>query len=187
MRIIARIKEYVLDVFALPSAYELQIAGFICRLLRIRDHVIIGKRSVYLRRSVLGIKITSRKISMQCFSGVSFDIRPRDDLEGFVYSVRLKHDDPTLCVPLHVAFDQEGIGASWNTWSKVLRLPKSIPDTHASVKPVQQRLGQLLVQPAIPRRRLHHPHRRPVFNHYREVGFQRLQKVVGGSEIIARD
>jgi len=108
---------------------------------------------------------------------------------GFVYRVRMVHDDPINATVIVQTEDEAEAVAAWRYWSASLRLPRLIERKPGQFHALESRIGDLLVRPRAARRRgsplFSRRPRRPAF---RAVGrMQGLAVHAGEREIVARD
>lgn len=99
-------------------------------------------------------------------------------------SLELHHNDPELCVPLLSATDLDDVAADWHAWSRLMRLPMLIIGADLIARPIRERLGQIMVDPALPRRKrfglLKH---RPWFLRRRKPGIVGPVTRISGEEL----
>ena len=107
-------------------------------------------QAVVCRRLPSGIPMAMR-MPMHVFEGVA--VRMVNDADDVTIVIELLHRDPNLSVPLTVAHDMDEIVADWRAWGRVLGLPLLTVDVDGSYRPVEDRLGSVIVQVARPRRR----------------------------------
>ncbi len=178
--------------FGLPQRFILTRKGLLSRLFRARDHVVIGPRRVVVQREVAGLRLRPVSLPMTSFLGVAVRVAPLDELDEalrprFAYSINLHHREARYCLPLFLAFDDRDVGAEWQAWARVLRLPMLVPDRDGNFTPADTSLGRLKIKASIPRdaRKLLVA-RRPMISLFRHVGDLRRQRPIRGREIIAR-
>ncbi|MDE2364374.1 MAG: hypothetical protein KGM42_16985 [Hyphomicrobiales bacterium] len=118
--------------------------------------------------------------------GLAIGVDERDG--GFVYRVRMVHDDQaTATVIVQTPDEQEAIVA-WRYWSASLRLPRLVEKAPGLYHALETRFGALLVRPRSARRRgsplaSRRPRRLALRNTGRRHG---LSVISGEREIIAR-
>lgn len=189
----ARWRTTPLDVnpFQLPARFVLDVRDDAGRLLTARDKVIIQPKLIIIEREVHGDHgacVARDEHAIADFAGIAIRI---DQIAGrdnaFAVSVNLHHDDPDLCIPLHLAFDMCDASARWQSWGKVLGLPLLLPARDGTWQEPFQRLGRLLVDRAYNRRRRFYlKGRRSIVAATREMGIPVPAVQRDGAEIIAR-
>lgn len=162
----------------------------------------MGEAAVFLEKSMAsvcrrlpsGIPMAMR-LPMAAFEGVAVRMVPdsvgadgESDGDGLAV-VELLHRDPHLSLPLSVASDLAEVVADWKAWARVLGLPMLIVEVDGSWRPVETRLGDLVVAPVRPRRaRSVMNGRRPRFLTRRKTGRLPAEPVmVKGREIFGRE
>lgn len=177
------------DPFALPVRYEVRLKGRSSEFVQGVDRIVIGSRSVTVQRTYMGIGLSIKHLPVADFSGVAIRIVPHYGPEGeFIASVNLHHEIERFCLPLHLAFDCDDIGARWQCWSRFLGLPMLLPALDGSWREPFERLGKLRLNAPIPRSASAYlASRRPKLHSFRETGSSDYLYVVDGAEIIARD
>lgn len=177
-----------INPFRLPAQFSLPVKSVSGRLLRARDTIQIDAAMIAVEREVLGARAIRKQVALEEFSGVA--IRAElvgDDEDKVVVSVNLHHEDPELCIPLHMAYDMIDVTARWQSWGRALRLPLLVPDLDGGWREVTKRMGKLIIgtsHPREPRKSL--TARRSYMSALRETGSPREQARVSGAEIIAR-
>jgi hypothetical protein len=177
------------DPFRLPAQFSLPVHSAAGRLLRLRDRIRIEPAAVSIDREVMGVRTAKKLVALSEFSGVAIRAALVGENEDrFAISVNLHHEDPALCVPLHMAFDTDEANARWQSWARALRLPLLMPAPEGGWREPVQRLGKITVNPPCrrdPRRML--AARRSAMSSIRDTGVAREAPVVSGVEIVARN
>lgn len=177
-----------IDPFRLPAKFNLPVKTVAGQLLRAQDRILIEPAAIAIEREVLGARATRKKVALREFSGVAI----RAELVGenedkFAVSVNLHHEDPELCIPLHMAFDTDEVNARWQSWAKALGLPLLMPAVDGGWREPVERLGKVAVAPAHarnPRKAL--AGRRSWMSAIREKSVPGPKTIISGAEIIAR-
>jgi hypothetical protein len=167
-----------LDPYRLPHRLSVEAA---------RTTWTIDRQGVVMK-SVLGSGLpVSVALPARSFKGVA--ARAMEQADGSLkVTLELHHHDPALCVPLLVAGDLEDAAADWHSWSRLMSLPMLIVGDGGQASPVRARLGQLMVDPALERRkRFGSLKRRPWFLRRRKPGVIGPVVRITGEEIIARN
>lgn len=178
-----------IDPFQLPAKFSLPVNSVSGKLSRARDRVEIENGSITVEREVIGTRSVREQVSLEHFSGVAIRAELIGENEDvFAVSVNLHHEDPELCIPLHMSFDMDDVNARWQSWGRALRLPLLLPTPDGSWSEPFERIGKLVVKPAY----LRHPrkmlqHRRSCISAFRETGDQKQMPIVSGLEILARN
>ena len=157
-------------------------------MLRARDRIEIDPQAIAVEREVLGRRSVRQTVGLQDFAGVAIRAeRLGDNDDSFAISVNLHHNDPELCIPLHVSFDMDDVNARWQSWGRLLGLPLLLPALDGSWREPVQRLGKLDVNPPVARpTRLPLKGRKSTMSSIRETGHDGTMPVHNGAEIIAR-
>ena len=129
----------------------------------------------------------SMALPSKSFKGVA--ARAIEQADGsLLVTLELHHHDPELCVPLLVAADLDDVAADWHSWSRLMQLPMLIVGDEGNATPLATRLGQIMVDPALERRKrfgsLKH---RPWFLRRRKPGIVGPVVRISGEELIARN
>lgn len=177
-----------IDPFRLPANFSLPVQTVAGRLLRARDRIEIRPAAIAIEREMFGSPRARREIALGEFTGVAI----RADLVGengdrFAISVNLHHENPELCIPLHVSFDMSDVNARWQSWGRALGLPLLLPAPDGTWREPVDRLGKVLIKPALqrePRGML--AGRRSLYSMIREPGRPDMPRIFDGAEIIAR-
>jgi len=112
----------------------------------------IDRQGAVLKRQLgCGLPV-SMSIPARAFKGVAARAIEQDDGSCRV-TLELHHHDPDLCVPLLSALDLDDAAADWHAWSRLMQLPMLIVGADMVATPVRQRLGQIMVDGAFPRRK----------------------------------
>ena len=136
-----------LDPMALPVRYKANDAGADER----ERYVELDRDRVVVRRAVRGIRMQVSTPVAE-FLGVAIRIvPPAADFDGAV-EVTLEHRDPGLSVPLFVAADGRDVTTEWQTWSRVLDLPRLVADTDGELRDPFASGGGLRIGEPAPRR-----------------------------------
>lgn len=119
--------------------------------------------------------------------GLAIGVEERDN--GFLYRVRMVHDDPINATVIVQTEDEAEAVAAWRYWSASLRLPRLIERRPGQFHALESRFGDLLVRPRAARRRGSPLFgRRPRRCAIREMGQKGdLPVHAGEREIIARN
>ena len=178
-----------IDPFRLPARFSLPVRTISGRILRARDRIEIDPTIIAVEREVMGHRSVRQTVGLQDFSGVAIRAELIGENEDrFAMSVNLHHDDPELCIPLHVSFDMSDVNARWQSWGRALGLPLLLPALDGSWQEPVQRLGKLEVNPPLARAaRLRLSGRKSCMSSIRETGHGGDMPVRGGAEIIARN
>lgn len=186
----ARWQPVPLDVnpFQLPARFNLSVESSTGATLTDWDHIIVRQGSITIERDVPGVGYCREEHAIETFSGVAIRIDTTDSSpEGFVVSVNLHHDDPELCIPLHMAFDMNDASAHWQSWSRILGLPLLLAASDGKWREPIERLGKLAVQDAFGRNpRLCLRQRRSLVSSTRGKTAGRNRDPLRSREIIAR-
>ena len=178
-----------IDPFHLPAEFSLPVNSVSGKLLRAQDRVEIENGFVTVEREVMGTRSVRKQVSLEDFSGVAIRAELIGENEDvFAVSVNLHHEDPDLCIPLHISFDMNDVNARWQSWGRALRLPLLLPTPDGTWCEPFERLGRLTVKPAYvrqPRKMLQQ--RRSCFSTFRETGEQKRMAAISGAEIVARN
>ncbi len=147
----------------------------------------IDRQGVVMKRVLACGLPLSIALPVKCFIGVA--ARAVEAANGSVTAtLELLHHDPELSVPLLVADDLDDIAADWHSWSRLMHLPMLVVSNEGNATPVQKRLGEIMVDPALDRRKrfgsLKH---RPWFLRRRKPGTVGPVVRISGEELIARD
>jgi hypothetical protein len=141
-----------------------------------------------VEREVLGARPVRKQVALREFSGIALRAElVGDGSDELAVSVNLHHEDPELCIPLHVSFDMSDVNARWQSWSRALGLPLLLPAPDGTWQEPFDRIGGLMIKPAVrrqPRKML--AKRKSCMSAFREKVAPRPMPVVGGAEIIAR-
>ena len=177
-----------INPFRLPAQFSLPVRSVSGKLLRARDRISIEPAAIAVEREVLGKRAIHKQIALEEFSGVAIraELAGEED-DTFVVSVNLHHEDPELCIPLHVSFDMADVTARWQSWGRALRLPLLMPARDGSWCETVERLGKLVVGGAYRREaRRALATRKSTISSLRETGSRGTRPVYSGAEIIAR-
>ena len=178
-----------IDPFQLPVKFAVPVNSVSGKLFRAQDKVEIENGSVTVEREVMGARSVREKVSLEDFSGVAIRAELIGENEDvFAVSVNLHHEDPELCIPFYIAFDIDEVNARWQSWGRTLGLPLLLPTPGGTWCEPFERIGKLVVKPALmrhPRKMLQH--RRSCISAFREGGERKRMPVVSGAEILARN
>ncbi|MFZ1813356.1 MAG: DUF6101 family protein [Rhizobiaceae bacterium] len=166
-----------LDPYSMPHRLEMDVNDL--------SYSIDRQGAVMKRTLTCGLPV-SMALPVRSFKGVA--ARAIENADGSVtVTLELHHHDADLCVPLLVSDDLDDIAADWHAWSRLLRLPMLIVGADSKAVPVRQQLGEIMVDPAYPRRKrfstLKH---RPWFLRRRKPGVIGEIVKISGEELIAR-
>lgn len=178
-----------IDPYQLPARFDLPVQGAQERARRILDRIEINRQSIAVEREGDAGASVRQHLPLDAFSGVAIRMEPvGDDCESFAVSVNLHHEDPDLCIPLHVAFDLMEVNARWQSWGRALGLPLLVPGLDGAWIEPLQRIGKVRVSRhcARPPRKVLSV-RRSCLSAVREVGDKRPAQKITGAEIIARN
>ncbi|MCB1429112.1 MAG: hypothetical protein KDJ48_08820 [Nitratireductor sp.] len=141
--------------------------------------------AVMKRRLNCGLPV-SMALPVKSFKGVAARAIENED-GSLTVSLELHHHDSDLCVPLLVSDNLDDIAADWHAWSRLLQLPMLIIGSDAIARPVREQLGQIMVEPAIARRKRNSSFdMRPWFLRRRKPGMVGEVVRITGEELIAR-
>ena len=168
-----------IDPCQLPAKFALPLRGRPGNPSRDRDTVLVSCDCVALERDG---RIETHEISD--FTGVAVHIDGGDDF--WAVSINLHHDDPDLCIPLHVAYDMDEVGARWQSWARTLGLPLLLPDEDGTWREAVTRLGKVAVKAPLARRGGVLGERRSAMTATRRMGAYGLSRALAGEEITAR-
>ncbi len=181
----------VLDVdpFVLPARYKIKCGEWSGKYLNAYDEVYIGSYSVLIRRHVLGDVTHQNRLSLKEFQGVSIRVGMLEaEKYKFAVSINLQHEKLCYSVPLYFAYDLDVSVARVQSWSKVLKLPILTPALDGTWQEPLEKLGRLLVKPAIMRNpRPYLASRKSLASAFRDVGELDGRCRVRGREMIARE
>lgn len=139
-------------------------------------------------KTMLGCGLpVSVALPTKSFAGVA--ARAIEHADGsMTVTLELHHHDRELCVPLLVASDLDDVAADWHSWSRLMRLPMLIAGDTGELTPVRKLLGEIMVDPALDRRkRLGALKHRPWFLRRRKAGVVGPVVRISGEELIARN
>lgn len=177
-----------IDPFRLPVQFSLPVMSMTGRLLRASDRIEIRPKEILIERELFGAPRERQEVAVEEFAGVAIRAELIGENEDtFAMSVNLHHDEPELCIPLHISYDMCDINARWQSWGRALGLPLLLPAPDGSWCEPVARLGKLRVAPPVarePRRML--ASRRSRYSMIREPGHERFLQIFTGAEIIAR-
>ncbi|MGD9866514.1 MAG: DUF6101 family protein [Hyphomicrobiales bacterium] len=178
-----------IDPYQLPARFDLPVHAAQDRARRTLDRIEINPQTIAVEREGSAGVAIREQLPLAAFSGVAIRMEPvGDDSESFAVSVNLHHEDPDLCIPLHVAFDLMEVNARWQSWGRALGLPLLVPGLNGAWVEPLQRIGKVRVSRACmrpPRKVL--SARRSCLSAVREVGDKRPTPRISGAEIIARN
>lgn len=176
-------RQFRLDPVALPLRYiaELEEGG------RHRESTIYldGERAIVKRRSSIGAPLTVC-LPVSAFEGVAVRMSPIGEAGDIEIVVELRHRDPALNLPLHVADDPGDVADDWRAWGEALGLPLLLVDQQGNAIAVDSR-GSAPATPATRRRHSFFADRRPRFLARRKRGRAGAVERIAGREIIARN
>jgi hypothetical protein len=168
-----------LDPYQLPYrvGYGQEADGF--------SYTIDRQGAVMKRKLSCGLAV-SMALPANCFKGVA--ARAVEHQDGSItVTLEMHHHDPALCLPLLVSGDLDDIAADWHAWSRLTKLPMLIIESDNVARALSERLGAIMIEPPIERRRrfatLKH---RPWFLRRRKPGVIGEVVRVSGEELVAR-
>lgn len=167
-----------LDPYHLPHSVALERAG--------KFSYKIDRNGAVLKRQLDGGLPVSMALPQKAFKGVA--ARTIVDENGqVIFTLELHHHDPQMCLPVLVANDLDDIAADWHAWSRMMGLPMLIIDDANMAQHVCKRLGALMVENPIGRRkRITTVKRRGWFLRRRKIGDVGIVEKLSAAEIIAR-
>ena len=175
-----------------PLRYRVPLKGILGRRFGGADHILIGSHGVAIQRRVLGFKFRTVKLPFEAFEGVAIRAVPSNNSKPGpsnrpIFGLTLQHSEPRYRLPLYMADHDRDITALWQSWGKHFCLPLLVIDFDGTPLAIQNRLGKLQIGYAIPRasRRLL-IRRRPMMGMFRAVGLPWADKIIAGTEMIAR-
>ena len=170
-----------IDPGQLPARVALPVRGRPGRPARSSDNILISCDCIALERDG---RIEAHEIAD--FSGVA--VRIDGSEHGFwAVSINLHHENPDLCIPLHVAYDMYEVGARWQSWAQVFGLPLLLPAEDGTWREPFDRLGKVAVRRPWGRStRGVLKTRRSRFAASRAMGMPGPMPVYRGDELIAR-
>jgi len=143
------------------------------------------KGAVVRKTLTCGLPVTMA-VPARAFKGVAARAVQNSNGEMTV-TLELLHQDPELCVPLLYATDMADIAADWHSWSRLMKLPMLIIGIEGEATPVQQTLGNILVEtPWERRKRITAIKHRPNFLRRRKMGQVSVVEKISAAELIAR-
>ncbi|MGI9399616.1 MAG: DUF6101 family protein [Rhizobiaceae bacterium] len=146
----------------------------------------IDRQGAVMKRKLSCGLAVSMALPASCFKGVAAHAVESPD-GTITATLELHHHDPALSVPLLVSGDLDDIAADWHAWSRMMNLPMLIIESDNVARRITDRLGALMVEAPIERRKrfgtLKH---RPWFLRRRKVGVVSEVTRITGEEIIAR-
>lgn len=171
-------KHMRLDPYRVPHRVELPEQGGFSYTLDKEGAVV--KRQ--LPSSGLALSLA---LPVRAFKGVAARAIEQDG--KLTVTLELHHHDPALCVPLMVSDDLNDVAADWHSWSRLMGLPMLLVEEDKIAKPLCQRLGAIMIDNPLPRRKrfgsLKH---RPRFLRRRKPGAVGPVVRLKAEEIIAR-
>lgn len=178
-----------IDPFQLPARFALPVQSITGLRAAARDHIRIDANSVAVERAAGEGPMSVERHSFDAFSGIAIRMDGASGTDAdFAISVNLHHDDPDLCIPLHVAFDMDDAGARWQSWARALNLPLLLPAADGGWREPAEAPGKLTLKRAIPRApRRALAKRRSRMSAVREAGQSGPTATLSGAEIIARN
>ncbi|MCB1450313.1 MAG: DUF6101 family protein [Nitratireductor sp.] len=167
-----------LDPYGLPHRLVLEGHGG-------TSYTIDRQGAVMKRRLNCGLPV-SMALPAKAFGGIA--ARAIENADGTITAtLELHHHDSDLCVPLLVSDNLDDIAADWHAWSRLLQLPMLIVGSDSIARPIREQLGQIMVEPAIARRkRIASFNMRPWFLRRRKPGMVGEVVKISGEELIAR-
>jgi hypothetical protein len=137
-----------LDPFSLPVRFEAADEAA-DEHKRIVD---LHRERVVMRRSVRGMHM-ALNMPVAAFRGVAIRLVGGADQSAAALAVVLEHRDPSLSLPLYLAFGGDDIAAEWQSWGRVLGLPLLVAESDGTLREPFARLGALRVEAPAGRRR----------------------------------
>ena len=123
---------------------------------------------------------------VRAFKGVAARSVEHED-GSYTVSLELLHHDKQLSLPLLISNDLDDIAADWHAWSRMLRLPMLVIDADEIARPVRERLGAIMVETPLDRRKRYGSIKhRPNFLRRRKPGMVGPVTKISGEELIAR-
>lgn len=178
-----------IDPFCLPVRYTVPFGGAVGQYFHGRDEILLGRRSVYVRRIVLGVTIHAARYPISSFEGVGLFFVAHEGGQGDrKVCISLRHKDEQLCLPLFMDFGVEVAGARWAAFGRVLGLPLMVPSEDGSwIRPFEKANIEGVYKPIQRAPRLSLASRRARITTFRPVGHSAKLTQFDGAEIIARD
>lgn len=176
------------DPFHLPARYALPVRSAAGGQAEEQDSIFITREQVAVERCREGRPVQRQTLAVAAFAGVAVRIaRLAGATPTFAISVNLHHEEPDLCLPLHMANDLCDAGARWLSWGRMLKLPLLLPTPDGDWREAKGAPGRLTLGPPAPRSpRLALAGRRSRMSAVREVGSMTNLVRIEGIEIIAR-
>lgn len=147
----------------------------------------IDRQGAVLKRQLSCGLPVSMSIPAKAFKGVAARAMEQSD-GSFLVTLELHHHDPDLCVPLLCAGDLDDVAADWHAWSRLMRLPMLIVGADEIARPVRERLGEIMIEAPLPRRKrfalLKH---RPWFLRRRKAGAVGPVVRISGEELFGHE
>lgn len=107
------------DPFQLPARFSLPVKSVAGKLMGARDRIRIEGGMIAVEREVLGRRSRVREYRAEDFAGIAIRAAIVEDGDDrFAVSVNLHHNDPALCIPLHMSFDMIDVNARWQSWGR---------------------------------------------------------------------
>ena len=146
----------------------------------------IDRNGAVMKRVLNGGLPVSMALPQKAFKGVAARTIAGNNGEA-IFTLELHHHDPDLCLPVLVADNLDDIAADWHSWSRLMQLPMLIVDERNMAQHVSSRLGALIVESAVARRkRVTLVKRRGWFLRRRKTGDVSIVEKLSAAEIIAR-
>ena len=177
-----------IDPFSLPQHYQLSRTGVISKTLRIKDEILIGKRSTLIKSYLNNNVLSYTRINLRDYLGVAVRVSLLNrDNAMFAISVNLHHTDMRYCFPLYLAYDFDVALTRVQTWSRILKLPVLMPALDGTWREPVHELDHLKTKPAYLRNpRQYLCGRKAILPAFRDVGDKtKAQYTVKGREMIA--
>lgn len=177
------------DPYHLPARYTLPVSSAAGGPAVTQDNILITPQAVAVGQEHLGTKTHVQETAVEEFSGIAIRVdRLGNGPQAFVISVNLHHDEPDLCIPVHMAFDMTGACERWQSWGRALKLPLLLPTPDGGWREPDEVPGKLIIRAPYRRHsRLVLKKRRSLMSAVRETGRFDGFEVIAGTEIIARN
>lgn len=147
----------------------------------------IDRNGAVLKRKLQNSKLPiSIALPAKAFKGVAAKATELPDGTTNV-TLELLHHDPACCLPLLISDNLDDIAADWHAWSRMLKLPMLLIGDDNEPTPVCKKLGALMIESPIERRKkFSFLKRRPNFLRRRKMGDVGKVEKLTAAEIIAR-
>ena len=135
-----------LDPFGLPVRFSASDATADGRVREVELH----RERLVLRRSLAGMRM-ALNMPIAAYDGISMQLLPGEAGTEDVLAIVLKHNDPSLTLPLFLTSQPDEALAEWHAWSGVLGVPLLLAD--ANGRNLRASIGELCIERPRPRRR----------------------------------